>query len=65
MQEILSLPWNELGKLIVGMDEAKLKSAIEAEVAGKHRTHVLVRMHQRYSKLRTDRERRELLVGKP
>ena len=55
--------WTDMIKNLPHMSEEEIKMAIAKEAAGRARASRLTRMHQRMSKLRTARERRELLRG--
>ena len=56
--------WGFMNSQLASLREDQLKEMINAELAGKKRKDWLIRMHQRYSKLVTARERIELLGGK-
>lgn len=53
--------WRELMQTIGGMNEPQLAEAINYEVSTYRRKNYITRMHQRYSRLRADREREQLL----
>ena len=55
--------WTDMIKNLGRMSEEEIRVAIAKEAAGRARASRLTRMHQRMSKLRTARERRELLRG--
>ena len=55
--------WRELNSVLVGRSERQVLALLNKELAGERRMSLLVRMHQRYSVLRTARERARL-VGK-
>lgn len=56
--------WLELMKVINGMDEVALQSAINLEVSTYRRKAIITRLHQRFTKLRSQREREALIAGK-
>lgn len=53
--------WREFLDVINNLDEQQCKEALTIEVAGKKRKIIAERLHQRYCKLRTQRERAELM----
>lgn len=53
--------WRELAAKLSSLDEAEVKTLLDAEMAGPRRVYFVQRLHQRYSSLRTTRERLELL----
>ena len=53
--------WRELNARLSSLREDELAAMIEEERRGERRAALLVRMHQRFTALRTLRERRELL----
>ncbi len=56
--------WRELLRSISKMNEAELKAALDDEMA-KHeadrRKDVVVRLHRRYNKVKSQRERKEMI----
>jgi len=54
--------WASLNAHVQTLDEAKLKSLLKQELRGEKRTQFLIRLYGRYNKLRTIRERREMLA---
>lgn len=52
--------WKKLNKQIAQLPESRVKALLEIERANKRRPMVLRRLHQRYSALRSKRERTEL-----
>ena len=52
--------WHELNKVLKHFREDQVKEMLEIEKQGGQRPDVLVRLHQRYNKLRYLRERAEL-----
>ena len=56
--------WRELNARLSSLREDELAAMIEEERQGERRATLLVRMHQRFTALRTLRERRELLSQK-
>jgi hypothetical protein len=55
--------WNQLISDLSKLDENELRDSINFEVAVKKRRVFIERMHQRYSRLRADRERALLING--
>lgn len=55
--------WKDLYVVLPMMDEATLRDAINHETSTYRRKSIIARMHSRYSKLRTARERDLLLKG--
>ena len=53
--------WRELNARLSSLREDELAAMIEEERRGEQRATLLVRMHQRFTALRTLRERQELL----
>lgn len=53
--------WRELMTTLPSMNEQQLAEAINYEVSTYRRKNFIARMHQRYSRLRADREREQLL----
>ena len=53
--------WRELNARLSSLREDELAAMIEEERQGERRATLLVRMHQRFTALRTLRERQELL----
>lgn len=53
--------WRELNKKLNLLSENEVLELLEAERAGQRRVTFLERLHQRYTALRTARERVELL----
>lgn len=56
--------WRHMIEQIASLTEEALKDSINEEVKTLRRKDVVVRLHQRYSKLRTARERELLIKGK-
>lgn len=54
--------WRELNARLSSLREDELAAMIEEERRGEKRATLLVRMHQRFTALRSLRERRELLT---
>jgi hypothetical protein len=54
------ISWPVLNKVINNFDELQLMVMMDTEKSGKRRKDILLRLHQRYSKLRNVRERAEL-----
>lgn len=55
------LPWRDLNRLLPLLTEGQVLAMLEEERAGRCRVAFLERLHQRYSVLRSERERAELL----
>ena len=53
--------WRELNKKLNLLSESEVLELLEAERVGQRRVTFLERLHQRYTALRTARERIELL----
>ena len=56
--------WGFMNSQLATLREDQLKQLINMEISGKRRETWIERLHQRYSKLVTARERIELLGGK-
>lgn len=52
---------NTLGAVIMGLDESTLKRYLEIEKKTGRRPYILRRLHQRYTRVRADRELEEIL----
>lgn len=61
LERLLQRSWNEINQELSRLAEDDLSRLIELERAGRHRAHLLIRIHQRYSAVRRERERHELL----
>ena len=57
----MTLNWRDLNKILPTLDEDTVKRMLEDERRGEQRVTVLVRLHQRYTILRSARERMEIL----
>lgn len=57
----MSMNWRKLNKELALMTEDQVLSLLNEERAGARRISILERLHQRYTALRTARERMELL----
>jgi len=57
----LQTNWRKLNKELALLDEAQVLELLNAERAGRKRISILERLHQRYTALRTARERMEIL----
>jgi len=57
----LQLNWRKLNKELALMSEDQVLDLLNQERAGARRISILERLHQRYTALRTARERIELL----
>ena len=53
--------WRELNKKLNLLSESEVLALLNAERAGQRRVTFLERLHQRYTMLRCERERREIL----
>jgi len=58
---IAIMSWRDMLEKLPKMNEETLREAINYEVATYKRKLIITRMHQRYSRLRADRERKQLL----
>ncbi len=54
--------WHELNKLLNHLSEQDLKGMLVHEAANARRSDILTRIHQRFTALRSKRERKELLM---
>lgn len=54
--------WHELNKHLNHLSEQDLKEMLVHEAANRRRSDVLTRIHQRFTAIRTKRERKELLM---
>lgn len=57
------LNWRSMIAVLSDLTEGQLKDALDAELKTHKRPAIARRLHQRYSALRTARERVELLKG--
>lgn len=57
----MSINWRTLNARLGSLREDELEQMIREEMKGEKRPTLLVRMHQRYTVLRSLRERREIL----
>ena len=57
----MSINWRTLNARLNSLREDELEQMIREEMKGEKRPTLLVRMHQRYTVLRSLRERREIL----
>ncbi len=55
--------WRELSGKLMEMDEETLRESINYEASVYKRKIFITRMHQRYCRLRADRERQQLISG--
>ena len=53
--------WRALNKHLALMTEAQVLELLEAEREGSRRVSILERLHQRYTMLRAERERLEIM----
>lgn len=56
--------WNKMNESLNQLTEAQCLALIRLEQDGKRRVHMLNRIHARYTKLRSERERIEIMQGK-
>ena len=56
--------WRNLNAVIGVLTEPQVSAMILDEMANGHRVTFITRLHQRYTALRTARERADLLLGK-
>lgn len=57
----MSINWRTLNARLGSLREDELELMIQDELRGERRPTLLIRMHQRYTVLRSLRERREIL----
>jgi hypothetical protein len=57
----LNLSWRKLNKQLALLPEDQVLSLLNAERGGARRISILQRLHQRYTMLRAERERQEIL----
>ena len=57
----MNMNWRDLNKKLNLLSESEVLALLEAERVGQRRVTFLERLHQRYTALRTARERVELL----
>lgn len=57
----MALSWRKLNEILAGLTEEQVLRLLEDERITHRRLTVLERLHQRYTALRTSRERIELL----
>lgn len=55
------LNWRDLNETLPRLGEQQVLEMLEAEKSGPRRLTTLIRLHQRYTSLRTARERAELV----
>jgi hypothetical protein len=55
--------WQTINKAISSFTEVDCKNALQREMVGNRREDIAIRIHQRYNKLRSERERREISVA--
>lgn len=55
--------WNTLNKALLGLREEQVHGLLERELAGKNRLSYTLRLHSRLSRMRRERERREIARG--
>lgn len=55
--------WNTLNKALLGLKEEQVLGLLERERAEKNRLSYTLRLHSRLSRMRRERERREIASG--
>ena len=55
--------WNDLTLVLPEMSEEQLRATINFELSSFNRKSMIIKMHQRYSQLQTQRIRKALLAG--
>jgi hypothetical protein len=55
--------WGKLNQAIAELREDQVKELLDHETANGKRPDIILRLHQRFNKLRVNRERAELLGG--
>jgi len=55
------LNWRSMNAVLTNLTEIELKQALDAELETHKRTALAKRLHQRYSAVRTARERAEIM----
>ena len=63
-KKALELGWPELNALLMTATESDVAALVRAELVGRNRLRVLLRLYARFSKLRRQRETRELGQGR-
>ena len=61
MNEMILKSWHTLNEVLNELREDQVKSLLEYEMEYKCRSDIVWRLHQRFSKLRAVRERKELM----
>jgi len=64
LQDILA-NWNKMSNALKDLTEEQCYALIRLEQEGKNRVHMLNRIHARYTKLRSERERVDIVKGNP
>lgn len=54
--------WRKLNQNLASLTEAEIEAMLHEERQDKKRATILIRLHQRYSTLRANRERMEILA---
>lgn len=57
----MNVNWHDLNAILPVASEDRVKQLLEDEVTKHKRSSFIVRLHQRYTTLRAQRERKELL----
>jgi hypothetical protein len=58
-----SIKWRELVVKVKSMNEHELKAALNFELVTENRANIVLRLHQRYTKVRMFRERESIGKG--
>lgn len=61
LQDVLKT-WDGLNKFLMDTTEEMCQQLLDAEIAGKKRNQITMRIYSRFSKLRRERERNELVA---
>jgi hypothetical protein len=59
----MKLTWRSMHEVLTKLTEEEVLKLLQEEQAGANRIAILTRLHQRYSSLRVERERVQLLRG--
>jgi len=59
----MKLTWRSMHEVLTKLSEEEVLKLLQDEQAGANRITILTRLHQRYSSLRVERERVQLLRG--
>lgn len=61
MNNTILSTWSSVAKFLSGASEQQAYELLQEELAGRRRSTVLLRLYGKYNKLRTQRERLELI----